>query len=381
MTSNKCLASHVFFSDYLTNFQIEARCIDGNIQPTSPCNLLSLTEADFELGSNQQQGRVFYTTKITIPMIASPGSNDYFIDFLWSNQKLVSSSLLLLGDIQANGGATLSIGSSTGLGLTPTSSSSIALQTTDSAPPAAIVASTTASSVPSSTNNALANFTNVNGKTEPASSSSSSSSSSELSTGAKAGIGIGAAVGALAILGLIFFFVVRNRRNKRRATHEHTYGSHELSPTATGELGIEKELNVISSAPVPAWHGDAGAAGTAGETSHSLDRSGSGAAASADEDRWSRGSAGLDAAAAGAGAAGVALASNPPRASDSLHSTQGLVHGHEIPRRPVGGEAVTAAPAGTGVLTDEERARWEEEERRLDEDIAEAERRRGGSVG
>ncbi|TVY52901.1 hypothetical protein LCER1_G005901, partial [Lachnellula cervina] len=45
--------------------------------------------------------------------------------------------------------------------------------------------------------------------------SKSSSSTGSLSTGAKAGIGIGAAVGGLAIIGLMVFFAMRHRRNKQ----------------------------------------------------------------------------------------------------------------------------------------------------------------------
>ena len=55
-----------------------------------------------------------------------------------------------------------------------------------------------------------------------------------LSTGAKAGIGIGAALGALAILGLIAWMALRMRRRRRGTESIAQLGGRELEPV--GEL-------------------------------------------------------------------------------------------------------------------------------------------------
>ena len=66
---------------------------------------------------------------------------------------------------------------------------------------------------------------------------------------------------------------------------------------------------------------------------------------------------------------------------DGSVGSAGRSRNGELARKPVGEGAVAGTVpvvpvAATTLLSDEERERWEEEERRLDEDIAEAERRR-----
>ncbi|TVY16188.1 hypothetical protein LARI1_G006347 [Lachnellula arida] len=62
--------------------------------------------------------------------------------------------------------------------------------------------------------------------------SKSASSSDSLSTGAKAGIGIGAAVGGLAIIGLIVFFALRHRRNT-----QGSYNGAKEGPSPVADRG------------------------------------------------------------------------------------------------------------------------------------------------
>ena len=174
-----------------------------------------------------------------------------------------------------------------------------------------------------------------------------------LSAGAKAGIAVGAVLGVLAIVSLIFLCLRR-----RKTTLKTAGGYYGDTPGSSNDLR-EKEAGVgIAAIPVSASPTSGG--------HHAHNR---------------------DAAMLGRG--------NSGRVVDGASLERGDVGGHATPvaglgaasvaRKPIGSRGVNdVEPAGregamssqSRVLSDEETARWEEEERRLDEDIAEAERRR-----
>lgn len=174
-----------------------------------------------------------------------------------------------------------------------------------------------------------------------------------LSTGAKAGIAVGAVLAVLATVALIFLCL--RRRKSKRKTPGGYFGD---APSSSNDLR-EKEAAVgIAANPVSAsltsdgHHAHNGAAAILGR-GHS-ERVVDGAS-------LERGDVGGHATpVAGVGAAGVA---RKPIGSWGVSNDE-----------PIGREG--AMSSQSQVLTDEERATWEEEERRLDEDIAEAERRR-----
>lgn len=184
-----------------------------------------------------------------------------------------------------------------------------------------------------------------------------------LSPGAKAGIAVGAVVGVLAILALIFLCM--RRRKSKRATAGGYFGD---APGSTNDIR-EKEASVgIAAIPVSS-------SSTFDGNHHSVHP---------------------DAALIGRGISARVVDGATMERGDGVgrHATTG--HAAATPvagtgaatvaRKPIGNRTVSAEERGTErdgaisaqsqVLSDEERARWEEEERRLDEDIAEAERRR-----
>ena len=166
---------------------------------------------------------------------------------------------------------------------------------------------------------------------------SASAPSKGLSTGAKAGIGVGVAAAVLVVIAvLVTLWVHRARRASSR--------------NGRGGAG-EKESVLAAAAP-----------------------GGSGEYRDADE------------AGAGAGVVGGSPVTRKPvgvpttneaalaAAVSPASTTVGVVGAQS---RGAGGEGTAAAQES--MLNAEERERWEEEERRLDEDIAEAERRRLGA--
>ncbi|KFY67455.1 hypothetical protein V497_00396 [Pseudogymnoascus sp. VKM F-4516 (FW-969)] len=163
-----------------------------------------------------------------------------------------------------------------------------------------------------------------------------SSSSHGLSTGAKAGIGVGVAAAVLIVIALIVAWWVRRQRR----------ASARNGRTGTGE----KESVLAAAAPGGSGeYRDADEAGGAVVGSSPVTRKPVGMPAASTE---------------------AALADAVSPAS----TTVGVVRG---PSRAGAGEGSGAVQES--MLNAEERERWEEEERRLDEDIAEAERRRLGA--
>ncbi|KFY83892.1 hypothetical protein V500_09799 [Pseudogymnoascus sp. VKM F-4518 (FW-2643)] len=166
---------------------------------------------------------------------------------------------------------------------------------------------------------------------------SASAPSKGLSTGAKAGIGVGVAAAVLILIAvLVALWVRRTRRASSRNGH--------------GGAG-EKESVLAAAAP-----------------------GGSGEYRDADE------------AGAGAGVVGGSPvtrkpvgvpATNEAALADAVSPASTTVGVVGAQNRGAGGERTAAAQES--MLNAEERERWEEEERRLDEDIAEAERRRLGA--
>ena len=174
-----------------------------------------------------------------------------------------------------------------------------------------------------------------------------------LKTGEKAGIAVGAVLGVLAIVALIFLCL--RRRKSKRKTPGGYFGD---APGSANDLR-EKDAGV-------------GIATISVSASPSSD----------DHAHHNR-----DASMIGRG--------NSERVVDGASLERGDVGGHAAPVVGVGGAVVARKPIGSRsvsdenrigregamssqsqVLSEEERARWDEEERRLDEDIAEAERRR-----
>jgi len=162
-----------------------------------------------------------------------------------------------------------------------------------------------------------------------------------LSTGAKAGVGVGAALAVILILGLILFVMRRRRRGRKVA------GGY-MTPIRSERELREKEaaVGVVSRS-------------TSGSTTN-----------------------------LGPGTEGSAVQPDGLTRGGSYHTGDDhrpdLGGAGAVGRKPVGAaseeveswrESRANAPTAT-VQSDEERLRWEEEERRLDADIAEAERRR-----
>ena len=177
--------------------------------------------------------------------------------------------------------------------------------------------------------------------------------STGLSDGAKAGIAVGAVLGVLLLLALIFL-CLRRRKSKRK-----TAGGYYGGALGSSNDLREKEAGVgIAAIPVSASPTSDGHHAHNGDAAM-LGRGNSGRVV--DGASLERGDVGGHAApVGGVGAAGVA---RKPIGSRGVSDEE-----------PVGREG--ALSSQSQVLSDEERARWEEEERRLDEDIAEAERRR-----
>lgn len=152
-----------------------------------------------------------------------------------------------------------------------------------------------------------------------------------LSTGAKAGIGAGVAVAVLIVIALLVAWWVRR---SRRASSRNGRG---------GGMG-EKESVLAAAAPGGAEYRDADEAGSGVVGGNPVTRKPVGAPATSE----------------------AALANAVSPASTTVGVAAGQTRG-------AGGEGQQP------MLNAEERERWEEEERRLDEDIAEAERRRLGA--
>lgn len=90
--------------------------------------------------------------------------------------------------------------------------------------------------------------------TPQASSSSPPDTSSRLSGGAKAGIGVGAALGAIVVLGVIFWLWGRGFARRKGASEKSShmgFKPHELSGERRQELPGEQAQEM--SAPSPAW--------------------------------------------------------------------------------------------------------------------------------
>lgn len=179
-------------------------------------------------------------------------------------------------------------------------------------------------------------------------SSSSEPSSNGLSSGAKAGIAIGV-VAAVALLASLFFFL-RRRRSRRSSPatgSEMAYVDNGTHPSAS-DLRAEKDLNVVSA--------------SARTNSYKLvDGNGE------TQGRHGNGSRHIGQRRFDEYADEEGHQSAPPAAVVP-------------PRKPlVGSQSVAASTSSGSVegMSAEERARWDEEEARLDEAIAEAERRGG----
>ena len=96
-------------------------------------------------------------------------------------------------------------------------------------------ATSTSSSITSTTSQTSTSTTSGAATTTTGSSTAKPVASSGLSTGAKAGIGVGVALGALLVLGLLAWFLMRRRRS-----NDQSY-SNNRNATAPVEKGSEKE--------------------------------------------------------------------------------------------------------------------------------------------
>jgi hypothetical protein len=97
--------------------------------------------------------------------------------------------------------------------------------------------------------------------------SSSTATSSSLSTGAKAGIGVRVAIGAIAIIIAVVWFVLRRRRRRKEEDGQHTFEKAELHGETVdtkqpevkrNELGEDGHIHEIGSADKPVEVGNAG---------------------------------------------------------------------------------------------------------------------------
>jgi hypothetical protein len=173
--------------------------------------------------------------------------------------------------------------------------------------------------------------------TVPSSAPHSTPSNKGLSTGAKAGIGVGVAAAVLIVIALLVAWWVRRTR---RASTRNGRGAGEkesvLAAAAPGGAGEYRDADEAGGAVV------GGVVGGTPVTRKPV---------------------------------GVPAVTNEAALADAVSpasTTVGLVGAQH---RGAGGEGA----AQESMLNAEERERWEEEERRLDEDIAEAERRRLGA--
>lgn len=182
-----------------------------------------------------------------------------------------------------------------------------------------------------------------------------------LSPGAKAGISVGAVLGVLAILALIFLCL--HRRKSKRVTAGGYYGD---APGSSNDLR-EKEAGVgIAAIPLSASQSPASERNShvAGDSA-SLGRGHS--ARVVDGATMERGDGVGRHATTGHTAPVAAAAAAAPVSRKPVH--------RNVSDEEPGTQRDGAISSQSQGLSDEERARWEEEERRLDEDIAEAERR------
>lgn len=197
---------------------------------------------------------------------------------------------------------------------------------------------------------------------DPSSTASSHDASSQqnkdggskpLGNGAKAGIAVGAVLGVFLIVALIFLCLRRRRSERKTAGGYYGDAPGSFNDMREKEAGVGIVAIPVSVSPTSDRHhshnGDAVMLGQ-GNSRRVVD--------GASLEREDVG--GHAAPVAGVGAAGVA---RKPIGSRGVSDEEA-----------VGGES--AMSSHFQVLSGEERARWEEEERRLDEDIAEAERRR-----
>jgi len=200
-----------------------------------------------------------------------------------------------------------------------------------------------------------------------------SSNSSSLSTGAKVGIAIGAVGFALLVLIAALLIWRRSRQRQLRALPNGTPYSHEIGST-NRDFTAEKEMHVINS-PVDTLHNGYSNIPPAAETQNRSprgswatpdDHAATSAAATAapytDAHRGSYGSGYEDSAS--------------PVQDSQAHMPHPAAAGAAIQRKPVGAASGPTHHLREPGMSDEEVARLEEEERRLDEAIAEAERRR-----
>lgn len=171
----------------------------------------------------------------------------------------------------------------------------------------------------------------------------SSNHSGGLTAGAKAGVGVGAAAAVIIILALILIWLRKRKRSRARA------GGY-LEPTRS-----ERELKEKEGVGIVAHS-------THGSTSQIAGSEAAGMGAGAGVARSGSYHLGDDRSGLGGGAAAPAVGKKPIAGAAGAED---LENGRE-----------SRASVPTQTLSEEERARWEEEERRLDADIAEAERRR-----
>lgn len=125
---------------------------------------------------------------------------------------------------------------------------------------------TTSTSAPgrsSTASSSTSRTVTATGTPAPASTSSAPDTSSRLSGGAKAGIGVGAALGAIVVLGVIFWLWKRvfarrkggeeqRRKDASRKTNHTESGLHELSGQGRSELPGERPQEMSSTAS-QAW--------------------------------------------------------------------------------------------------------------------------------
>jgi hypothetical protein len=281
----------------------------------------------------------------------------YSIDMQWSADNVATSSTF--GLIPISGGSN-NVPPDSGVASTISASSS----SSDSGalPPAITLPGSSGSTTKSAGSSSLASNPIQSG-------SISSSNSSGLSTGAKVGIAIGAVGFALLVLIVALLIWRRSRQRQLRALPDGMPYSHEIDST-NRDFTAEKEMHVINS-PVDTLHNGYSSIPPVAETqsrsprsSYPLpdDHAAGGAAPYTDTHPGSYGSGYEDS----ASPVQESQASMPPTAAA----------GAAIQRKPVGAPSGPTRHLREPGMSDEEVARLEEEERRLDEAIAEAERRR-----